>query len=403
MSFIKIWVSPKEVKKRTMLTSFKLFPKSLKNILQSNSDTSPEAHCNSIKPVINEFGTASGQGGLESSPNTEVPLPSPETPKITSGSQKNKRKLLREAGKTIIHLGNSQLSNLTPQALLKLWKHMSWTARCAFLGTKATTTKVWLGEPGKNQQSLIADSGSDITLISQAALNQMENPPKIRTGQKVNLIQVTGASKISGYVNLPIIFETNSGPVQIDMEAYVVKGMTTPVILGNEFADQFSILIVQDESATYLLFGNSGWQTKIQNSVGSVLQGEDGHTFKIRTIPNLPSLLAKFKAHWRAKKTRRQIRNRILDSNVRASKEITIPPHTATLVPVTVFFPGNLDCIYVEKIIHLNKGLEDCYGPTDCLVNRDNPQLFVSNFLGHCHDMATYSNRAPLLAYIQFM
>jgi len=36
----------------------------------------------------------------------------------------------------------------------------------------------------------------------------------------------------------------------------------------------------------------------------------------------------------------------------------------------------------VEKIIHLNKGLENCYGPTDCLVNRDNPQLFVSNFSG---------------------
>jgi len=135
---------------------------------------------------------------------------------------------------------------------------------------------------------------------------------------------------------------------------------------------QFSISIVRDESATYLLFGDSGRRTKIQNSVGSVLQGEDGHMFKIRTIPNLPSLLAKFKAHQRAKKVKRQIRNRILDSNVRASKEITIPLHTAILVPVTLFFPGNSDCIYVEKIIHLNKGLEDCYRPTDGLVNRDN-------------------------------
>ena len=54
----------------------------------------------------------------------------------------------------------------------------------------------------------------------------MENPLKIQTGQKVNLIQVTGTSKISGYINIPIIFETNSGPVQIDVEAYVVKRMT---------------------------------------------------------------------------------------------------------------------------------------------------------------------------------
>ena len=174
---------------------------------------------------------------------------------------------------------------------------MSQPAGCAFLRTKATTTKVWLGEHRKNQQDLIADSGSDITLISQGALNQMENPPKIRTGQKVNLIQVTGTSKISGYMNLPIIFETDSGPIQIDVEAYVVKGMTTPVILGNDFTNQFSISTVWDESTTYLLLGDSGRRTKIQNSVGSVLQGEDGHTFKIRTIPNLPLLLTKFKAH----------------------------------------------------------------------------------------------------------
>src|SRR3979490_325976 len=257
---------------------------------------------------------------------------------------------------------------------------MSRPAGCAFLGTNATTTKVWLGEYGKNQRNLVADSGSDITLISQGALSQMDNPPKIRTGQKVNLIQVTGTSKISGYVSLPIIFETDSGPVQIDVEAYVVKGMTTPVILGNDFADQYSISIVREESSTYLMFGNSGRRTMIQNSVGATLQGDEGHTFKIRTIPNLPSLLAKFKAHRHAKNLRKQVRTRILDSNVRASQEICIPSQSATLVPVQIFFPGNSEHVFVEKIIHSNKGPEDCYGITDSIISRNNPQLYVSNF-----------------------
>ena len=219
--------------------------------VENDLDTPPDAHCNSIKPIINNFRTESGQGGSELSLNTETlspdpetPLPSPKMPRVVSGSRNFKTKLLHKAGKTITHLGNSQLSNFAPQVLLKLRKHMSRPAGCAFLGTKATTTKVWLGEHGKNQQDLIADSGSDIMLISQGALNQMENPLKIQTGQKVNLIQVTGTSKISGYMNLPIIFETDSGPVQIDVEVYVIKGMTTPVILGNDFADQFSISIV---------------------------------------------------------------------------------------------------------------------------------------------------------------
>jgi len=110
--------------------------------VENNPDYSPEAHCNSIQFETNGPENTSNQGGSESSPNTETPSPSPETPKVVSGSRKIKRKLLCEAGKTITHLGNSQLSKLTPQALLKLRKHMSRPAGCAFLGTKATTTKV---------------------------------------------------------------------------------------------------------------------------------------------------------------------------------------------------------------------------------------------------------------------
>ena len=64
-----------------------------------------------------------------------------------------------------------------------------------------------LGEYGRNQQALVADSGSDITLISQNALNSMENFPKVKTGQKINLVQVTGSSKISGYVTVPLYFD----------------------------------------------------------------------------------------------------------------------------------------------------------------------------------------------------
>ena len=55
------------------------------------------------------------------------------------------------------------------------------------------------------------------------------------------MIQVTGTSKISGFVTLPIYFDSDDRPVLIEVEAYVVKGMTTLVILGNDFADQYSI------------------------------------------------------------------------------------------------------------------------------------------------------------------
>ncbi|KIJ51115.1 hypothetical protein M422DRAFT_44300 [Sphaerobolus stellatus SS14] len=118
--------------------------------------------------------------------------------------------------------------------------------------------KVWIGEYGNNLTNLTADSGSDITLISQQALTNMKNSPKVKTGQRINLVQVTGTSKISGYVNLPLIFETDKGPVQIEVEAYVVKGMTAPLILGNDFADQYAISLIREGDQTYLQFGDTG-------------------------------------------------------------------------------------------------------------------------------------------------
>jgi hypothetical protein len=72
----------------------------------------------------------------------------------------------------------------------------------------------------------------------------MQNPPKVRQGQKINLVQVTGNASISGYIEVDIYFHTPDGTVKINVKAYVVKGMASPFILGNDFADQYSISVI---------------------------------------------------------------------------------------------------------------------------------------------------------------
>ena len=59
----------------------------------------------------------------------------------------------------------------------------------------------------------------------------MPNPPKKHQGKQVKLLQVTAKITLSGYVDLPLIFSTNKGLIQANVEAYVVNGMTTPLIL----------------------------------------------------------------------------------------------------------------------------------------------------------------------------
>ncbi|KIJ47569.1 hypothetical protein M422DRAFT_45636 [Sphaerobolus stellatus SS14] len=119
----------------------------------------------------------------------------------------------------------SDLKSRAKGELLVLKTLMAQPPRCAFLGSQATAADAWIGDYGKQQFRVVMDSGADITLISQETLSQLESRQKIKTGQRINLVQVTGGSTISGFVTTPIYFDTSEGPVKLEVEAYVVKGI----------------------------------------------------------------------------------------------------------------------------------------------------------------------------------
>ena len=114
---------------------------------------------------------------------------------------------------------------------------------CSFLSASAAHVPVLINLPTENPSDIIINSRSDITLILEKALKGLLEAPKIKKGQKINLVQVTGKASISGYVELELYFCTKEGPVKIKVKAYVVKGMITPLILGNDFADQYSLSV----------------------------------------------------------------------------------------------------------------------------------------------------------------
>ena len=235
---------------------------------QQDFNSSVEAHCQLAKPVMSLLENMSRLGGLQSKEsNSTLPgLPGMFTPK----THWERRKSMKDFKHNGLFLRNSRLTSWAPKSLIKLKRLMSRPAGCAFLGSSATTTNVWLGEYGKNQATLVADSGSVINLISQKTLSSMGNPPKIKMGQKINLIQVTGTSKISGYATVPIFFDSDAGPVQIEVEAYVVEGMTTPVILGNDFAEQYSISLIHEGSDSFPMFGNTGRKSNETTTITAI-------------------------------------------------------------------------------------------------------------------------------------
>ncbi|KAF9004147.1 hypothetical protein BDZ89DRAFT_903935, partial [Hymenopellis radicata] len=116
---------------------------------------------------------------------------------------------------------------------------------CTFLGSRITETKASVGGIEQDNIDVVLDSGSDITLISEKAWKKLSTHPKARKGQRVNLKQVTGTSVIDEFTTIDLFFETNKGPVQLKVDAYIVKGMTAPFILGNDFAEQYSLSLIR--------------------------------------------------------------------------------------------------------------------------------------------------------------
>ena len=172
-------------------------------------------------------------------------------------------------------------SNSDPSsAILKLPKLMDRPPGCSFLGSKATEVEVHINNFASTV-CLIFDSGSDITLISEKTYDSLRSKNKIRQGQKINLIQVTGKTTISGYVPLSLYFKTSEGSVELRVEAYVVQGMSTPLILGNDFADQYALSLICRDTQTFLQFGSSGRETEVFNSVGTPYVDDEGHAFQI--------------------------------------------------------------------------------------------------------------------------
>jgi hypothetical protein len=291
-------------------------------------------------------------------------------------NRRTRRRLAKDIESVNYHVRHSTGN----KPLVELRKYMARPPGCSFLGARATEATATVGGLDVDPLSVIIDSGSDITLISEKALESLTHMPRTKAGQRINLIQVTGKSVISGYVTLDLYFHTDDGPVKLTVEAYVVKGMTTPFILGNDFSDQYSISVVRREGESYLVFGDSGREINVATSTSPALMDEDGHAFKVRVLPGIQQHGSKAQIHRKHQKLKRRERLRRVNHEVRSEARIVISPETSVAVPVKLHFPKGQNSAFVERSFHANGGTECVYGSPDMLISKDRPLLHVANF-----------------------
>ena len=85
---------------------------------------------------------------------------------------------------------------------------------------------------------------------------------------------------------IQLIFPTLEGPVEISIEAYVVKGMSVPFILGNNFPSQYRLSLSREEQGTFIILGNSGRKIQAQESSTVPRTDDAGNVFHILTRPD---------------------------------------------------------------------------------------------------------------------
>ncbi|QRV83884.1 Ty3/Gypsy polyprotein/retrotransposon [Ceratobasidium sp. AG-Ba] len=269
----------------------------------------------------------------------------------------------------------------------------------SFLGCKPTTILGKIGEEEEGINEINVDSGSDITLISHKCLTSLLNPPKEKTGQRINLIQVTGKTSITGYVTLPLTFFTKQGPVQMTVEAYVVKGMKVPFILGNNFASQYKISISREsDQGTIVKFGTTSRHVDALDTEMEPRTDDAGNSFQVFTRPNFKSNSEKRAFRKRLKQQQKVLTTAPPESTpVRVTRDVRLRPKHLTSVPIEVQSPEGRKLGFIEKLITSGQESRDTYAISDCIIDDETEKIQIANF----SHRAIHIPKGHIIGYMQ--
>lgn len=168
--------------------------------------------------------------------------------------------------------------------------------------------------------------------------------------------------------------------MKINVDAYIVRGMSTPFILGNDYADQYSISIIRREGESFLSFGDTGRELKVENSTSSSFLDDRGNTFKVRVIAEASTRFAKIKAHRKSQKRRRRQRLEQHHGEVRSREHVVIPAESCVRVAVELPIPEGKNDLLIERNIQQDHHGRQFFGSPDSLISPSNPFVHISNF-----------------------
>ena len=141
---------------------------------------------------------------------------------------------------------------------IRMPKKRFYPAGESSVGVSVLSVKGWVGNLDNSVTDLRLDSCADVTLISSEYYDSLKACPPVQQGMQ--LWQLTDKnSKLRGFVHIPIFMMTEGGVViESEAEAYVVPGMTVPILLGEDYQLTYEVGVTRNvEDGPRVHFGKS--------------------------------------------------------------------------------------------------------------------------------------------------
>ncbi|PPQ83356.1 hypothetical protein CVT26_015166, partial [Gymnopilus dilepis] len=242
----------------------------------------------------------------------------------------------------------------------------------ASLGAKALHIKAQIASLNQEPIKVRLDTGADITLMSEDFYHSIDGLPRIKEGVRMKLYHLTGGARVLGYIKTPIYARTSEGEIlEFEMEAYVVRGMRVPLLIGEDFQTCYELGLERSTTGhAKVLVGKSPVRVIPAATTSAVDLG-----FQIRQ--------AFLSQSWVRTKLPRRIRaKRRTDSSsseepVLAARDVVIKAGTVCNVPVSAAF-GNQNLWIVEKVV-IGTETSDIMAAPTTFVNAANPYVPIAN------------------------
>ncbi|KAF9540354.1 hypothetical protein CPC08DRAFT_650926 [Agrocybe pediades] len=244
------------------------------------------------------------------------------------------------------------------------------------LGISVLSVKGYLCSSRNNPIDLRLDSCADISLISEEYYNSLKNKPKLQQGLRMRLWQVTDKDcSLKGYATFAVFMPTSDGNlIETEVEAYVLPGMTVPILLGEDYQQNYEVSVRRSiQNGTQVIFEDGTHVVKAE----AVSRSKDFG--RIRESAHLQSVFLRNKIH-RRNKNRRQRRKVQLEKGaelVRIAEDVKIKPGEAKLVKLEGDFSEDREWL-VERTFLPNTNDLNIPIP-NALISALDPRIPIAN------------------------